>query len=663
MKKVVLLAAATAIFSAVNAQVPTTPIGITIPEGYQTTSFYISGNGEKAIAGFKKDESVIFLLYEKQGSKFSNGEAVPFLDQLIADKKNPTTPSLNHDGTRIYFSAKNEKGDNDIFYSDKDKGKWAEPVNMGETINSSANETYPSVSSDGLSIYFIRPAKDAKDSRCGTIFTSTRTPYGEWSEATALAEPLNLGCETAPYIAPDNKTLYMSSMREGGKGGFDIYYANKVSPLYWILPIALDTINTSNDELFPVYNAGSNKLSYLFRDPKNKKVVTFADVTISGKLLPAENCRYYGKIIDQETQKPMAANIEVSDAFSSGVIATFTNDNETGIYDFVLPKDKRNVFLDYSAKNYSHTILDKNVTQKEEKIDASLFKNVQLTLNIYDQAMFDPLETDITVKVDGQTENIKPEKIDIGRYKMTLPIGKNYKIYLTQDLYEDYVMDFDLTRKVQFQEFERDAELVSMKENLTINVEGVNEPIEIEITNLSTKDHHVTTVTTDKNGKAVIPVRKGDKYEVNIMPKGYTFYNETLDLSKENKRIVLAKLEKLQADSKMELDNITFATNSADIASTSYEELNRLVDLLKLNNQFKVEISAHTDDKGADAYNMKLSDRRANSVVNYLRLKGIPSNRLVAKGYGKTKPLVPNTSDENRAKNRRVEFKIIGTDL
>ena len=113
----------------------------------------------------------------------------------------------------------------------------------------------------------------------------------------------------------------------------------------------------------------------------------------------------------------------------------------------------------------------------------------------------------------------------------------------------------------------------------------------------------------------------------------------------------------------MELENITFASNSADIASSSYEELNRLVDLLKLNTQFKVEISAHTDDKGADAYNMKLSDRRANSVVNYLRLKGIPSNRLVAKGYGKTKPLVPNTSDENRAKNRRVEFKIIGTDL
>ena len=89
MRKVVLLTAAVAISSAAMAQAPTTPIGITIPEGYQTTSFYISGNGEKAIAGFKKDESVKFLLYEKQGDKFSEGEAVAFLDQLIADKKNP----------------------------------------------------------------------------------------------------------------------------------------------------------------------------------------------------------------------------------------------------------------------------------------------------------------------------------------------------------------------------------------------------------------------------------------------------------------------------------------------------------------------------------------------------------------------------------------------
>ena len=210
MKKVILLAVAAVIYTAsANAQTAT-PIGITIPDGYQATSFYISGNGEKAIAGFKKDESVKFLLYEKNGKTFSQGTAVHFLDELIAQKKNPTTPSLSHDGTRIYFSAKNENGDNDIFYSDKNNGQWDTPVNMGENINTAADEMYPSVSSDGLSIYFTRPKSDVKDSRCGVIYASQRAPYGEWSEATALVEPLNLGCETAPYISPDNKTLYMS---------------------------------------------------------------------------------------------------------------------------------------------------------------------------------------------------------------------------------------------------------------------------------------------------------------------------------------------------------------------------------------------------------------------------------------------------------------------
>jgi outer membrane protein OmpA-like peptidoglycan-associated protein len=73
-----------------------------------------------------------------------------------------------------------------------------------------------------------------------------------------------------------------------------------------------------------------------------------------------------------------------------------------------------------------------------------------------------------------------------------------------------------------------------------------------------------------------------------------------------------------------------------------------------------VEILAHTDDLGTDEYNIKLSDKRAHSVLQYLVYKGIPEERLISNGYGETIPLVPNTSDENRALNRRVEMKIIG---
>jgi outer membrane protein OmpA-like peptidoglycan-associated protein len=70
-------------------------------------------------------------------------------------------------------------------------------------------------------------------------------------------------------------------------------------------------------------------------------------------------------------------------------------------------------------------------------------------------------------------------------------------------------------------------------------------------------------------------------------------------------------------------------------------------------------MSAHTDSYGSDDYNFKLSDNRARSVMEYILSKGIASNRITSQGYGETRPVVPNDTDENRQLNRRVEFKIL----
>jgi OmpA-OmpF porin, OOP family len=69
-----------------------------------------------------------------------------------------------------------------------------------------------------------------------------------------------------------------------------------------------------------------------------------------------------------------------------------------------------------------------------------------------------------------------------------------------------------------------------------------------------------------------------------------------------------------------------------------------------------LEVQGHTDDQGSDDYNLKLSQRRAETVVAYLGLFDIDTNRLVPKGYGEFKPVMPNTTEEERAKNRRVEL-------
>ena len=102
---------------------------------------------------------------------------------------------------------------------------------------------------------------------------------------------------------------------------------------------------------------------------------------------------------------------------------------------------------------------------------------------------------------------------------------------------------------------------------------------------------------------------------------------------------------------------ITFDVNKADIKPESYGTLKSIADVLTENPGVKVKITGHTDSDGDDARNLDLSKRRAESVKNELNAKfGIDASRLTTEGAGETKPVAPNDTPENKAKNRRVEF-------
>ena len=105
--------------------------------------------------------------------------------------------------------------------------------------------------------------------------------------------------------------------------------------------------------------------------------------------------------------------------------------------------------------------------------------------------------------------------------------------------------------------------------------------------------------------------------------------------------------------------NIQFDLNKSNIKPESYPILDEVVDYLKANPNVKMEVQGHTCNLGTAAYNLKLSDRRAASVKTYLVGKGVAADRLETKGYGLTMPVAPNDTEENRARNRRVEFKPI----
>jgi outer membrane protein OmpA-like peptidoglycan-associated protein len=127
----------------------------------------------------------------------------------------------------------------------------------------------------------------------------------------------------------------------------------------------------------------------------------------------------------------------------------------------------------------------------------------------------------------------------------------------------------------------------------------------------------------------------------------------------------LVILDRKAKNSIFVLKNIYFDYNKADINPESAKELDKLLQLLNDNPEIKIEMGSHTDSVASDVYNLELSQRRAESTVNYLIRKGIASERLVAKGYGESKPIARNTNPDGtdnpvgRQRNRRTEFKIL----
>ena len=149
---------------------------------------------------------------------------------------------------------------------------------------------------------------------------------------------------------------------------------------------------------------------------------------------------------------------------------------------------------------------------------------------------------------------------------------------------------------------------------------------------------------------------------VSSLERSIEFYTENFNTTKHydfEKITKDIKLKPLKVDAKTILKNIYFDYARALLKSESYPTLNRVVMFLNNNPDVKIEISGHTDNVSSLATNQPLSENRAKAVMNYLAKNGIDKSRVTAKGYADKFPVADNNTDEGRAKNRRVELKII----
>ena len=258
--------------------------------------------------------------------------------------------------------------------------------------------------------------------------------------------------------------------------------------------------------------------------------------------------------------------------------------------------------------------------------------------------------------------------------------GKTYNITFKADGYQPISLSLVIPPNSAYQEIDKEflLQMINLEsktlgtvglKGLVRNKEGKSIPgALINVQDNLTGKLIQTVYTTQDSGSYYFIVNRGDNYNISYEAKGYLFHSENVNLPKKSEYENFQKdviLDKIEIGSKIVLNNIFFESNKSILSKESNLEIDKLVNFILEYPEIVIEVSGHTDNKGNDAANLKLSQTRAEAVVNALILKGISKIKLIAKGYGKTLPIAPNALPNGKPdlkgmqQNRRVELKII----
>lgn len=486
--------------------------------------------------------------------------------------------------------------------------------NLGININSDLAELRPTVSADGNILFFIcenHPAntKYSAVPNSQDIWYSIRDDNGKWMEARHLAYPLNTVQYNAVYwISPDNnRILIRGAFNEGAYLGKGVSMCVLRNNGRWSEPRALLIRN------YEKYDRGRQSGASMANDGKTlllymtpEKGGTNNDIYVC--FLAADGSwtepRSLGKTInlpDHDELTPYLA--------SDGETLYFSSDRPGGLGDNDIWMTRR---LDKSWQKWTEPVnlgspINTSSWDAFFTLDAGgEYAYLTTSLNSY-----------------GETDIVRVQLLEKEKPKPVLLVSGNV---------------YDSKTKAPLS-----ASLIY--ETLPDGLEAGN----------------AVSSELDGSFKIVLPYDKN--YSIRAIADKYFAISENLNLDslakagyrEIHKDLYLAPIE---VGSIVRLNNVFFDFDKWDLRPESYVELDRVVKLLKENKSIEIEMSAHTDSKGSDEYNFTLSDHRAKSVMEYILSKGISASRIISKGYGETKPVVENDTDEHRQLNRRVEFTI-----
>jgi outer membrane protein OmpA-like peptidoglycan-associated protein len=547
----------------------------------------------------------------------------------------------------------------DLYQSEKIDGEWQKGKKMPEMFNDPKFSTGTvALSEDGNRMYFSKCHNNEVDEVICNLFISVKNKSGKWQEPEKLNNQINSPKYTSTHptvrSSGDNMDIvYFVSDREGGVGGMDIWYFIRTAKGDYKGPRNLKGVNTKFDELTPFYD---NDEEMLYFSSNGHPSLGGFDVfkTYEDEDLQWSSPKNVGKPINSS-----ADDLFYRREFGKTSGFLVSNREGTTLVNKMYPGDDIFYFEDFKYG------LEGFIFREEKDGDLPLEgANVRLYL----------------IDDDGNEELIEElEKIS-DEYFFNLKPDRDYKVEVVKTGYESR-FEYLTTKNIPYEDtLQRNlavnkTELVvsgsvyadtdTLKKNKLTDVILTIAEILPNGNERSLNAQRLTGTTVDY--KFNIEVEK--EYIITASKDGY-FKNKIRVSTKKmtlvedvKADILLAKIEK---DKSYELENILYDFAKATLRDESKKVLDGLLEIMRENPTLIVELSAHTDNIGSDEANVKLSQARAQSCVDYLVSKGISKERLIAKGYGKNVPIAPNQNEdgsdnpEGRQKNRRTEFKVIG---
>ena len=338
----------------------------------------VSGDGNHLV--FLSDQvssKRLNMMYSKRTGpeRWTDPEVVSVIDNSF-EINHLRGYSLSYDGSMLFFTTLKSGGIGgyDIWFVRKNGNSWSQPENLGKPLNSAGHEGDPSLSPDGKYLYFMRCEKMSMngEDNC-TLYVSEKKNRTFWGEPKALPSNINTGNEVTPRILPDNESLYFSSIKSGGQGGYDLYLSRKEDDS-WSDPVALNFLNSPEDDRYVSLNAKGDVIYYSMKYKDKDKLVM---AKIPDDFQPLKIFQINGKILSEATGKPVEAYVQVFDAKTQKMVRAVKAPQNTGEFYLLL---KGGGMYDLSVNAVDKSIIFHSEFIDLQNLEDSKYKKVELKL-------------------------------------------------------------------------------------------------------------------------------------------------------------------------------------------------------------------------------------------------------------------------------------------